>query len=395
MKVQTTRVYSEVSRAIEGGFALISCQGSARSGKTYNIMLRLIVYLLEHPKTELDIVRKTLPALKGSVFKDFKDWLDRLDLFVATSLNKTELTYKFENGSSVAFFSTDNEQKLRGRKRHVLFVNEANELSPLEFQQLMMRTTRFAVIDYNPSFSDEHWIAGRNRDARTYHFISTYKDNPFLEQSVVDEIESLRYKNPSLWRIYGEGLQAQVEGLVFKEFDIVERIPPRVKRRWRGVDFGYTNDPTAIVEVGFDGETLYVDELCYRTEMLTADIVRVFKEQPEPLKVISESADPRLVQEIYRAGIDIHPVRKFAGSIEAGIAKMQELRIALTARSWNAQKEWKQYVYRQDKEGHWLNQPIDYMNHAIDAVRYVVMEEIMGGRRKPVDLERLSRRVRL
>lgn len=391
--IQTTRIFAEIDKAVQEGFTTVSLQGSARSSKTYNSLIWLICYCLRHPGVRLSIVRATLPAIKGSVFVDFKEILLRLDIFNEKRLNKTEMTYQFPNGSWVEFFSTDSEQKLRGRKRDVLFVNEANELGFIEWQQLKMRTTRFALIDYNPSFSDEHWIAATNQEPRTYHFISTYKDNPFLQQAVVDEIESLKEKNFSLWQIYGLGQRAQVEGLVFRGVETIDQFPPGVRHMCVGMDFGFTNDPTAIVLVGWDGEHIYIDETAYRTEMLSSDIIRVLKESHPRMQVISESADPRLVQEIYRAGIDIHPVQKFQGSIEAGITKMQEYRICVTKASTNVLKEFRNYTYRQDKEGKWLNQPIDCYNHAIDAVRYVVMTKLLGGQRKPIDLDRLARRI--
>ena len=389
-KIQTTRVFTEIDKAVAAGYTTISEQGSSRSGKTYNTLIWLIRYCLIHPGTRLSIVRKTLPSIKGSVFIDFKEILIKMKIFDERALNKSEMTYMFGNGSWAEFFSTDSEQKIRGRKRDILYCNEANELLYIEWQQLKMRTTRFAIIDYNPSFSDDHWLCSVNRDPRTYHFITTYKDNVFLEQSIVDEIESLREKNESLWRIYGLGLQAVVEGLIFKSYEEIDHIPEHVKKRWLGMDLGYTNDPTAIVEVGLLDDTLYIDEKCYRTEMLTSDIIRELKGL-DPLKVISESADPRLVQEVYRAGINIHPVQKFKGSVEAGITKMQEFKIKITRRSSNVQKEFRNYTFAQDKEGKWLNQPIDAFNHAIDAVRYVVISEILGGMKKPVDLKKLAR----
>lgn len=389
-RIQTTRVYAEVEQAVKAGFTSISAQGSSRSSKTYNILIWLIIYLLKHPNTRLSVVRKTLPAIKRTVFIDFKEILYRLGVFDEGSLNKSELTYQFSNGSWVEFFSTDSEQKLRGSKRDILYVNEANELSFLEWQQLAMRTTRFKVVDYNPSFSDEHWLCELNKDERTYHFITTYKDNPFLEQSVIEEIESLQHKNATLWQVYGLGLQAIVEGLVFPGFDLVEAIPDNIKRRWLGIDFGFTHDPTAIVEVAVEGDTLYLDEKCYKTEMLASDIIREFKLDQRRLKVISESADPRLVQEIYRAGVNIHPVKKFPGSIDAGLAKMHEYRLVVTKSSLNLIKELRNYTYAQDKEGRWLNQPIDTFNHCIDAIRYVVMTELLGGERRPINSARIA-----
>ena len=313
-----------------------------------------------------------------------------MGLYNEKALNKTELIYTLPNGSWIEFFSTDSEQKLRGRKRDILFVNEANEIGFFEWQQLKLRTTRFSIIDYNPSFSDEHWICSINKEPKTHHFISTYKDNPFLEQTIVDEIESLKGKNQSLWRIFGLGLQAVIEGLIFKNIELVDEIPERIRRRYAGIDYGFTNDPTAIAEVAIDGADLYIDEKCYRTEMLTGEIIAVLKRECAGLKTISESADPRMIQEIYRAGINIHPVKKYPGSVEAGIAKMLELNIKITKRSLNAIKEFKNHTYEQDKEGKWLNKPIDCYNHIIDAVRYVVMNEIMGGERKPIDKQRTA-----
>lgn len=377
MKIQTTRIYSRVDSAVKSGFTTISAQGSSRSSKTYNILIWLIIYCLTVKNTRLSIVRATLPAIKGSVFVDFKEILNKIGIFDERCLNKSELTYTLPNGSWVEFFSTDSEQKLRGRKREILYVNEANELKFIEWQQLKMRTTKFAIMDYNPSFTDDHWICEVNKEQKTFHFISTYKDNPFLEQVIVDEIESLQHKNQSLWQIYGLGLQAVIEGLIFRNVDIIDHIPGHVDMKHVGMDFGFTNDPTAIIDTGIYQDGLYLDELCYRTHMLSSDIIRELK----PIgakKVISESADPRLLQEIKNSGVNIYPVKKGEGSVMEGITKMLEYKIYVTKRSTNLIKEFKNYTYEQDKEGKWLNTPIDAFNHGIDAVRYVILETVLG-----------------
>ena len=184
MTIQTTKVYKIVDEAIKSGYTTISAQGSSRSSKTYNILIWLIIYCLNNPGTRLSVVRATLPALKGSVFIDFKEILNKIKIFDEKALNKTELTYIFPNGSWVEFFSTDSEQKLRGRKRDILFVNEANELKYIRVAAAKMRTTNFTLLDYNPSFSDDHWICDVNKEKKTFHFISTYKDNPFLEEQL-------------------------------------------------------------------------------------------------------------------------------------------------------------------------------------------------------------------
>ena len=392
-RIQTTKVYTELGRAIAAGYTTVSAQGSARSGKTRNIVIWLIVYLQNNPRTKLSVVRGTTTALRRSVLEDFKEVLIAMNLWSDKAYNKSLLTFNFANGSWIEFFGIDNEQKFRGPSRDILYVNEANELLEIEWQQLKMRTRRFTIADYNPSFSDEHWLCSVNADPRTYHFITTYKDNPFLEQTIIDEIESLQTKNQSLWRIYGLGLQAVVEGLIFTNVEYIDEIPEHAKKRyhWRGVDFGYSLDPTAIEDVYYFDNDLYVDEICYQTEMLTSDIIRVLKENGGAVETICESADPRLVQELYRGGCNVKPVVKYPGSIQAGITKMQEFRkIYITKRSVNITKEFKNYVWTQDKEGKWLNKPIEGWDHAIDGIRYVVMMKIMGGRPNPVNLTKIA-----
>ncbi len=330
--------------------------------------------------TTVSVVRKTMPALKRSVYRDFKEIMIDWGYWDKKCMNQTDWIYTFPNGSWIEFFSCEDEQKLRGSKRKILFVNEANEISFLEWQQLQMRTTKFSIIDYNPSFSEEHWINQVNEERKTCWWISTYKDNPFLEQKVIDEIESLQWKNKSLWQIYGLGQRAIVEGLVFPKIEIVDYVPREAqRRRFYGMDFGYAADPTAIVEVMIYKNTIYIDELCYQTHMLTSDIIRELKRIEGEPEIISESADPRLVDEIENAGINIRAVSKFAGSIDAGLMKMKEYRICITRHSTNVIKEFRNYTYMQNKEGKWLNTPIDAFNHAVDAIRYVILEKVLGG----------------
>lgn len=378
IKIKATVVADEITEAVSNGFTTISEQGSSRSGKTYNTLLWLIGFVVNNPLFvyKVSVVRATLPALKGSVLEDFKEILKRMNRWKEQSFNKTDLIYTFDNGSTFEFFSSDNEQKLRGRKRDILFVNEANEITQIMWQQLKMRTTMFAIIDYNPSFSDDHWICSVNQEEKTYHFITTFEDNiQNLEQPVIDEIKSLKYKNPTLWQIYGEGKQAIVDGLVFPNFETIADIPSQIDKTFIGIDYGYTNDPTAIVEVGIEGENIYIREIAYQTHLMTNEIAQILKKQGK--KVISESADPRMIDELARGGVNIVPVQKYKGSIEAGIAKMQTMKIYVTKDSTNVIKEFKNYTYEKNREGKYLNTPIDMFNHAIDATRYVILTTVM------------------
>lgn len=368
MKVQTTKVYKHIQMAYQNGYTITSAQGSSRSGKTYNILIWLIVFALLEKRT-FSICRKTLPALKRSVLRDYDDLIKTMQ--IKCKVNKTELLYQFENGSTVEFFSTDDEQKLRGSKRDILFVNEANEISFLEWQQLNMRTTTFSIIDYNPSFSDEHWICDINRDARTYFFITTYRDNLFLPQRIVDEIESLKTKNHSLWQIYGLGQQAQIEGLVYPKYTVIDKFPDYIKHHCVATDYGFTNDPTALVECGVYENKLYINEIEYSTGLLTQDIINCLRPYRH-LQIISE-IDDRLIEELKRAGFNVLKVVK--NDVMVGVQKIQQMEICVTKQSVNIIKELKNYTYIQ-KEGKWINRPIDAWNHAMDAVRYYVLMKL-------------------
>ena len=172
--VQTTRVFAEIQYALDQGFTTVSEQGGARSSKTYNTVIWLVDRCRRFAGTKVNIVRKTGPALKGSVVRDFLEIVEKFGLWDKKRWNKSELMYTFPNGSWIEFFSTDNETKLRGRKRDILYVNEANELTEIEWKQLKMRTTTMSIVDYNPSFSDDHWLCTLNLDPRTYYFQTTY-----------------------------------------------------------------------------------------------------------------------------------------------------------------------------------------------------------------------------
>ena len=374
--VYLAKNYMRVKAAKEAGFTTCSLQGSSRSAKTYSVVQFLCMFCFNYSGTTVSIIRAGMPSIKRTVYRDFKDIMLNFGWWDDKCMNKSEFVYTFPNGSWIEFFSTDNEQKVRGSKRKILFVNEANELSFIEWQQLQMRTTEFSILDYNPSFSEDHWINQVNEEKSTYWFISTYKDNPFLEPKVIAEIESLKWKNPSLWRIYGLGLRSMVEGLVFENVIIDDYVPIQAKRhRYIGMDFGYANDSTAIVEVMLYGNNIYLNEICYKTHMLTDEIIATLKDIEGRPEIISESADPRLVDEIYNAGLDIKPVKKFGGSIAAGIMKMQQYKIHVTSKSINLRKEFNNYTWRQDKEGKWLNEPIDMWNHCFTGDTLILTEE--------------------
>lgn len=362
--IQVTKVYSIVEEAAKK-YTTISCQGGSRSGKTRNIMFWLVAKAMKEKSLRISVVRGQLPALKRSVLQDFYCVIDALGIRSIIKENKTDLIFRFPNGSWFEFFSCDDEEKLKGVAPDILFVNEATEILPNHYMQLNIRTNKLRIIDYNPSYSDEHWIASLNKKPNVFHFITTYKDNPFLSEILIDEIESLKDTNKALYQIYALGIQAVVEGLVFPIFNIVNEFPNTCRQVLLTMDLGYRPDPTAILKCGVQGRDIFVQEITYQTYLETPDIIQILK--PHRLEVISE-IDNRLIAEVYKAGVNIKKVIK--PNILPSIYKLQGYNINVTSDSINLIKELRNYVYKQDKEGKYTNEPIGTFNHAIDALRY-------------------------
>ena len=349
-------------------------QGGTRSGKTYSLLQLLIVKAFENKGKVFTIVRKSLPSLKMTAYRDFFEILNNLDLYSETDHNKSDYTYNL-NGNLFEFVSLDQPQKKRGARRDFLFCNEANELSWEDFFQLLVRTTDKIWLDYNPSDSF-HWIYDKLliRDDVSY-IQTTYKDNPFLEQTIVDEIERLQGTDDDYWRIYGLGERGLSRATVF-QFEMAD--DPKGKLVSFGLDFGFTNDPTALVQVYKDGNDLYIHEMMYHTQLTNSDIGEKFAELGLTRydEIWADSAEPKSIEELHRMGWNIKPTAKGADSIMAGIDILKRHKIYLTKGSDNAVREFQNYKWQEDKNGNLLNKPIDKFNHAIDAVRYATFNRL-------------------
>lgn len=345
-------------------------QGGTRSGKTYSILLCLIEEAYNNPNAgaTFTICRKTFPALRASVMRDFFEILEKESLYSQALHNKSEATYILE-GNLFEFISIDQPQKVRGRKRDVLFINEANEITLEDWRQLLLRTSGKVLIDYNPS-DEFSWIYDHviPRDDAQF-FKSTFEDNPHLDPRLVSEIERLREADPNFWRIYGLGERGQSRTTIFGHWTECDQVPRDAKLINYGLDFGYSNDPTAVVAVYSYGGGVLVDEICYGTRLSNADIARIL--QPfGKVPVIADSAEPKSIDELVGYGINAHPARKGPDSVRAGIQYLQSKPLTVTGRSLNLIKELRNYKWREDKNGKALNEPVDAFNHAIDALRY-------------------------
>jgi phage terminase large subunit len=350
-------------------------QGGSRSGKTYSILQMLIVIAMQEKGKVFSIVRKSLPSLKMTAYRDFFEILRAMELYDESRHNKSDYTYTL-NGNLFEFISLDQPQKKRGAKRDYLFCNECNELEFEDFFQLLVRTTGKIWIDYNPSDSF-HWIYDKllTRDDVTY-IQSTYKDNPFLEQSVVQEIERLATTDEDYWRIYGLGERGMSRATIF-QFGMNE-IPADATLLAMGMDFGYTNDPTSLVAVYKSGDNLYADELIYQTGLTNPDISNRLKDLnlDRRTEVYADSAEPKSIEELHRMGWNVKPTQKGADSVIVGIDVLKRHKLFVTPRSSNLIKELQNYKWVEDKNGNLLNKPIDAFNHAIDAMRYATYNKL-------------------
>jgi len=387
------RVSNVFRRNYEAKTKIVVNQGSSRSGKTYSILqLLILVKAFEEKDAVFTIVRKTMPSLKASAMRDFFEILKNEDLYDERNHNKTENTYHL-NGNLFEFVSLDQPQKKRGAKRSYLFINEANELSLEDWIQLSIRTEKQIFIDYNPSM-DEHWIYDLVIPRADCTFIqSTYLDNKeFLPEEVVKEIEQLKFVDENYWRVYGLGLPGQIKGLIFTNWEQCEAFPPEADCKWvvYGMDFGFSNDPTALIKVGLCGGDLYLEELIYNRGLTNQDIARWMGELG--LRWVDEviaDNQPKCIYEIKKEGFNVQATFKGKDSILAGLDIMKRYKVYITKGSVNLIREFKNYKWKEDQAGKATNEPIDKFNHGIDAVRYVCLAKVMVNRKRMVKIGRI------
>ena len=343
--------------------------GGTRSGKTYALLQWCIVKALENKET-ITIVRKTIPSLKRTVMKDFKDIMQSLGVWNENDFNISDRIYTFYTESVIQFISTDDADKLRGLKSTILWLEEANEIDEESYFQLQIRTTGPIVLSYNPTISPYHWIRQMQECTR---YFTTYKNNPYLERTVVKAIEELQHTNLKAWKVYGLGEYTGNEKAVF-QFNTTEWLPDEAEFVAFGLDFGYSSDPTALVSVWkYDGEIHFVEH-CYEKGMVTSDIDTMLRGIVKDREEIwADSAEPRLIDELYRLGWNIKPVIKGKDSINFGIQVMQNYKINIPKTCQNLINEFYSYEWSSDRFGKQLDKPIDFNNHLIDAARYACM----------------------
>lgn len=362
--------------------------GGTSAGKTYGIIPILIDKAAKTPGLEISIVSESIPHLRKGALKDFLKIMKATGRYIDANWNRTLLTYTFSNGSYIEFFSADQEDKVRGPRRNILYINECNNINFDTYHQLAIRTSHEVWLDFNPS--NEFWAYTELNDDPDCEWLTlTYKDNEALPEAIIREIEKAVHKafiDPDLpieqlfsesniksaywanwWKVYGLGEMGSLEGVIFSNWKQISKLPEEARLIGYGLDFGYSNDPTAVVAIYEWNGIRILDEVLYQTGLVNAEIAIHI---PDGVTVYADSAEPKSIEEIRRLKKRILPVKKGNDSINFGIQVMQGQAYYVTERSTNLIKELRSYCWDKDKHGKTLNKPIDDFNHAIDAIRY-------------------------
>jgi len=383
MELKCSDILSQNNDAYETHkYRIIANKGGTRSTKTWSL-LQLMLTIATSQKVLVSVVSESMPHLRKGAMRDFERILESAEAKEDKHYthNRTGHVYGFPNGGSIEFFSADSYTKVHGAQRDVLFINECNNLEYEIFRQLAIRTSDTIFLDWNPRnrFWFEEHLESR-ADCKLIH--STYKDNPFLTASQIAEIES-NQSDSNWWRVYGLGETGSVEGLVYTNWQISQTYPTDYKREFICIDFGFTNDPTAILRVRLSGGELWVDEIAYRTGMLNQDIVKELREAGigRGAQIVCDSAEQKSIAEINNlGGFRAVPVAKGRGSIVSGITAVQAYKLNVTQRSLGTIDELRNYSWKRDINGSYINEPIDRYNHSLDALRYGVTTFLMAQR---------------
>ena len=348
------------------------CQGGTSASKTFGILAYLIDYLAKNENMECSIVAQTYPHLKRRALRDFKKIMEMTNRWFPNRFNKSSSTYQFLNGSTIEFFSADQESKLRGARRNILFINEANTISYDAFIQLAVRTSEFIFIDFNPTH--EFWAHTElKNDADTDWLILTYKDNEAAPEAAVNEILKAKEKakkGNEFWAnwydVYGLGKLGKLSGAIFQNWEIGEF--KEISKSIFGQDYGM-NDPTTLIQTSIDKDKkiIYAKECFYKSNLVTSEIEKLNKKFAGDNLIIGDSAEPRLIAELSKSS-NIKPSIKGQGSVTFGISMMQDYQIIISKESYNLINELKNYVWLEKKS----QTPIDAFNHCLDALRYAV-----------------------
>jgi phage terminase large subunit len=349
-------------------------QGGSSSGKTYSILQVLFTKFVQS-QCVITVIGESIPNLKAGALRDALDIYNNSEELRTHILdyNRTDRIFTGHNGSIMEFKSYENAQNAKSGKRDYAFFNEAQGVRYDVFNEVYMRTKKQVFIDYNPNA--EFWVH-ENLIGQTNVklFISDHRHNPFVPQKIRDKIEGLRFKDLELFKVYARGMTGKIEGLVFRNFDIVEEVPVGAELLAIGLDWGFTNDPTTVIKVFRFNSEIYIDELLYQTGLTNSDLISKLNSFGinRQMPIVADSAEPKSIEDLRRAGFNIEGANKGADSIRNSIDTLKQFKLNISRQSVNTIKEFRSYKWVEGKS----NIPVDFNNHSIDAIRYVALNRI-------------------
>ncbi len=364
-KTTATKKITQLSKRIR------AVQGGTSASKTVSILIYLIARAqTDKAPTLTSVVAESFPHLRRGAMRDFLLIMQSHKYFKDDNWDKTNSVYTFETGSQIEFFSVDQPEKVRGARRDRLFINECNNVSFEAFEELEVRTKEFIFLDWNPTNEFWYYEHVHNRPDNE-HIVLTYRDNEALDQQIKDSIES-RKGRASWWRVYGEGLLGEVEGRIFTGWQIVDDIPHEARLERYGLDFGYSNDPSALVAIYYYNGGYLLNEITFQKGLSNKQLADSILNQPRKALTIADSAEPKSIDEIRSYGVLIQPAVKGKDSVSNGIQMVQQQQISVTKRSTNIIKEYRNYLWLTDKDGRIINEPDHLWSHSMDAIRYAM-----------------------
>lgn len=361
---------------------IIINQGGTSSGKTYSILQNLFLHAIENDRAIITVAGQDIPNLKVGPIRDAHNIVEQTEGLSNYILeyNKSDRVFTFVNGSIIEFKSYDDAQDAKQGKRDYLFLNEANGVDKIIWDELYIRTKKKSYIDYNPN--NEFWVhtelIGK---PNVTLIISDHRHNTFLDQKIHDKIEAI--EDPELYKVYARGLTGKLEGVIFRDYNVVPGVSPDAKLIGYGLDFGFSNDPTALVALYQQSGELIIDELIYERGLLNVRISDLMRELGVNGRIVADSAEPKSIAELGAYGWQIEGAKKGPDSIRQSINTLKRYKLNVTQRSSNLKKELNGYKWKQNKDGKLDNEPVDFLNHAIDALRYAslnILDNPMSGR---------------
>ncbi len=361
-------------------------QGGTSASKTFSILAVLIDKAIKTPGLEISVVAETIPAIRRGALKDFLSIMKTTGRYIPSNYNMTLLKYTFTNGSYIEFFSSDNEARLRGARRNVLYCNESNNITYDAYLQLAIRTDGDIYLDYNPT--SKFWVHTEIlNQTDTELLVLTYKDNEALSPQIIKALEQNRDKGETSaywknwWLVYGLGQVGMVEGTIITDFEVIDRIPEEAKLLGYGLDWGYSVDPTALIALYKYNDDIIADEVIYQTGLLNSELANLMKQYEVKGEIYADSSEPKSIQELKRYGFQIKPVEKGKDSVNYGIQILQQKHILVTRRSNNLLNEFNKYSWKKNRDGGYDPIPVDNDNHGVDALRYISMMKL-GARKE-------------